>query len=108
MILKEFIKEFDRESSIVLLEGKRKVREEDREKLVALGRMLASNTEKMTFRSGNAGGADQYFSEGVSSVNPIRLQVITPYSGHRKKSNKAYETFSLDEIDLASEPELIY
>lgn len=108
MKLKDFIKEFDRDNSIVLLEGKRKVREEDKEKLVTLGRMLALKTEKITFRSGNAGGADQYFSEGVSSVDPIRLQVITPYSGHREKSNKAYETFSLDDIDLAREPELVY
>ena len=37
-----------------------------------------------------------------------RLQVITPYSGHRKKSNVAYETFALDELNIAEEPEVIY
>ena len=108
MTLQEFIKQFDRDGSIVLLEGKRKVAEEDQKKLVALGRLLALNTEKMIFRSGNAEGADQFFSEGVAVINPQRLQVITPYSGHRKKSNKAYQTIPLDQIDLAAEPEVVY
>lgn len=108
MTLEEFIKRFDQDHSIVLLEGKRLVKEEDREKLVTLGRILASNTDKMLFRSGNAEGADQLFAEGVAQVNPSRLQVITPYSGHRQKSNKAYQTITLDEIDLVEEPEVVY
>lgn len=60
--------------------------------------MLASKTFKMKFRSGNAEGADQFFSNGVTSVDNKRLQVIIPYSGHRQKYNHAYETFSLDDI----------
>lgn len=108
MTLKEFIEQTDFENSIVLLEGKRKVLEADKEKLFALGKLLASKTKYMIFRSGNADGADQYFSDGVASVNPDRLQVITPYSGHRKKQNKAYEIISLDEINIASEPRAVY
>lgn len=108
MTLKEFIKQFDNENAIVLLEGKRNVLVEDQEKLFALGKLLASRTEKMTFRSGNADGADQFFSDGVTSVNHKRLQVITPYSGHRKKTNNAYKTFSLDDIDMVAEPEVVY
>lgn len=91
----------------MLLEGKRKVLEQDKEKLIALGRLLASKTKKMIFRSGNAEGADQYFSDGVVSIDSKRLQVIIPYSGHRKKTNKAHETFSLDDINLANFPEVV-
>lgn len=108
MTLKEFIQTYDKENAIVLLEGKRNVLESDKGKLIALGKLLASKTEKMIFRSGNADGSDQYFSDGVTSVDPKRLQVVTPYTGHRKKTNKAYETFSLDEIDIAAEPEVVY
>ncbi|RZS97364.1 hypothetical protein [Cecembia calidifontis] len=108
MTFKEFIDRFDFEDSIVLLEGKRDVQEADKEKLTALGKLLASSSIKMIFRSGNAEGADQWFSEGVTAVDPKRLQVITPYAGLRAKTNKAYETLSLDDINLASKPEVIF
>lgn len=108
MTLKDFIKEFDTDNSIVLLEGKRNVLEADKEKLVSLGKLLASATSKMIFRSGNADGSDYYFSIGVSAVDKSRLQVITPYTGHRQKSNQAYDTISLDEINIAAEPEVVY
>lgn len=108
MTLKEFINQFDRDDSIVLLEGKRNVLEADKEKLNSLGRLLASRTERMTFRSGNADGSDQLFSDGVTSIDNKRLQVITPYTGHRQKKNHAYETISLDNINIAAEPEVVY
>jgi len=41
-------------------------------------------------------------------VDQKRFQVITPSSGHRKKHNKAYKTFSLSDIDLVSESEIVY
>jgi hypothetical protein len=96
MTLQEFIQQYDIPGSIVLLEGKRSVLEQDKNKLTALGALLANSTQHMLFRSGNADGSDQYFSEGVASVDYKRLQVITPYTGHRKKSNQAYDTVSLD------------
>lgn len=108
MKLVEFIRQYERDGSIVLLEGKRLVSPADREKLKALGRLLAEKTSKMKFRSGNAGGADQLFSEGVASVDPARLQVITPYAGHRSKTNKASETIALNEVDIAAEPGVVY
>ncbi len=108
MTLKEFINKFDIDNSIVLLEGKRNVLNEDKEKLKALGRLLATRTTRMTFRSGNAEGSDQLFSDGVTEADNKRLQVIIPYSGHRQKTNKAYETISLDKIKIAAEPELVY
>ncbi len=108
MTLQEFITQFDTDHAIVLLEGKRNVLAADQEKLTALGQLLASKTTKMIFRSGNAEGSDQLFSIGVANVDPKRLQVITPYTGHRKKTNQAYETISLDGINLAAEPEVVY
>ncbi len=108
MTLKEFINKFDKDNSIVLLEGKRKVLEADKKKLVSLGKLLASTTSKMIFRSGNADGSDQLFSVGVSLIDNKRLQVITPYTDHRKKTNLAYDTISLDEINVAAEPEVVY
>ncbi len=106
--LAEFTNMYDSENAIVLLEGKRDVLENERAKLTKLGRLLCEQTKKMVFRSGNAAGADYYFSLGVSSVDNTRMQVITPYAGHRKKLNQAYDTISLDEINLASEPDVIY
>lgn len=108
MTLKEFIKQFDKPNSIVLLEGKRNVLDADKEKLTALGSLLASKTKSMIFRSGNAEGSDQFFSEGVSAIDLKRLQVITPYSGHRQKTNQAYETISLDDINISAEPDVVY
>jgi hypothetical protein len=108
MTLKEFIDQYDKIDSVILLEGKRTVLENDQEKLIKLGKILAENSKYMLFRSGNAKGADFYFSQGVISVDKTRLQVITPYSGHRKENNQSHETISLDTINLAAEPELIY
>ncbi|MBV6480129.1 MAG: hypothetical protein HGGPFJEG_02974 [Ignavibacteria bacterium] len=108
MTFKDFIKQFDKDNSIVLLEGKRNVLESDKMKLILLGKLLASTTSKMLFRSGNAGGADYYFSNGVYAVDNSRLQVITPYTGHRQKSNLAYESISLDEIDIVADSEVVY
>ena len=107
MELPDFLSEYDKKGVIVLLEGKREVKPEDAPKLVALGKLLASRTGHMQFRSGNAGGSDQLFAEGVASVDPKRLQVITPYTGHREKNNKAYQTYALDQINLAAEPEVV-
>ena len=108
MTLKEFVKQFDKPHSIVLLEGKRNVLEVDKEKLTALGRLLASTTNFMLFRSGNANGADQLFSDGVTEIDNKRLQVVIPYTGHRKETNQAYDTISLDDINIAAEPEVLY
>ena len=108
MTLKEFIKKFDKPNSIVLLEGKRNVIDADKQKLTARGSLLASKTKRMIFRSGNAEGSDQFFSDGVTAVDIKRLQVITPYSGHRQKTNQAYETISLDDINIATESEVVY
>lgn len=106
--LSEFIEKYDKEGSIVLLEGKRNVLESDQELLVRLGKVLSEKTSHLKFRSGNADGSDLFFSQGVASVDNSRLQVITPYSGHRQKYNQAYETIALDELQMAAEDKVIY
>jgi len=108
MDFNKFIREYDFEGSIILLEGKRKVAKEDEDKLVALGIRLARQTHIMRFRSGNASGSDELFARGVCQVDPMRLEVITPYSGHRKKTNMAGTTYPLDEWNIAQETEVLY
>lgn len=108
MNIKEFASQFNSINTIILLEGKRNVLEADQEKLIQLGTLLATHLPLVTFRSGNADGADFYFSKGVVKVASERLQVITPYDNHRQKQNKAYETISLDQIDLLNETEVVY
>ena len=41
------------------------------------------------------------------SIDASRLQVITPYTGHRKKQNLASTTYSLDDINLVKEETLV-
>ncbi|MFN4951738.1 MAG: hypothetical protein ACK5F0_08975 [Flavobacteriales bacterium] len=108
MTLSEFISTFDHEGSIVLLEGKRKVASQDAPKLEALGKLLAEHTKYLKFRSGNADGSDALFTAGVAQVNPERIELILPYTSHRQQHAKSYQRHSLDEIELANEPALIY
>ena len=106
--LSDFINTYDNPEVIVLLEGKRNVLEPDQEQLIALGKLMATSTKHILFRSGNAPGADYLFCKGVASVDPTRLQVIVPYKNHRQKENLAYSTVSLEEINLLNEPEVVY
>lgn len=107
MTLQQFITKYDVPNTIVLLEGKRAVLESDQPLLTALGKLLADRTQHIIFRSGNAKGADEFFCKGVAAVNNQRLQAITPYTNHRNKENKAYQTIGLDTINLADEPGII-
>jgi hypothetical protein len=107
MTLSSFITQFDYPGCIVLLEGKRIVRPEDIDKLIALGRLLASKTKHIKFRSGNAPGADEFFSQGVSEIDITRLQIIKPYRSHRTASEQTEDVVSLDDVNLAMEDGLI-
>ncbi len=111
MTLEKFIKLFDKEGCIVLLEGKRKVLKSDEKRLVEIGRLLTASTKHIIFRSGNAGGADAFFKEGVMSVDPKRFQAIVPFDDHMKSAKEEpglYERISLDDINLAREPQILY
>ena len=94
--------------NIILLEGKRTVKPEDQEKLIAIGKLLVTHLPYATFRSGNADGSDYFFSQGVAGVNPKQLEVITPYQNHRNRYNVAGTTHALDDVNLVNEPEVVY
>jgi hypothetical protein len=69
---------------------------------------VAAGTKHITFSSGNAEGSDHFFSEGVDSVDPKRLRVISPNSGHDSKANLAHQTVAIDQINLLAEKEVVY
>jgi hypothetical protein len=74
---------------VVLLEGRRSISPEDYERARILARQLALQFPRLRFRSGNAEGSDQAFSEGVAEVDASRLQVVAPYATHRKAARYA-------------------
>ncbi len=85
MTFPEFQKIVDaRPDGVVLLEGRRAIPAADAVLARELARQLALRFPRLRFRSGNAEGSDQYFAEGVAGVDPGRLQIILPYSSHRK------------------------
>ena len=111
MTVEKFVRLFDKEGMVILLEGKRNVLDFDKNKLVSIARLLASSTKNCVFRSGNADGADKYFKEGVLSIDPKRFQAIVPFKDHMKSVKEEpglYERISLDEINLAKEPGVLY
>lgn len=108
MTFQEYKNRYDYEGSVVITAGKRIVPEYDIPKLMGLGKLLASETKHILFRSGNAPGADCWFSEGIAGIDSKRLQAIVPYDSHRKKQNISYDTISLDSISLVADGEVIY
>lgn len=74
---------------VVLLEGRRSIPDGDAALATATSKMLAGLFPKLRFRSGNAEGTDQAFSEGVAQVAQGRLQVVAPYASHRKSKRYA-------------------
>lgn len=108
MTLTAFLNKYDYLGAIVLLEGKRIVAEEDKANLTLLGKLLAEKSTHILFRSGNASGADLYFSQGVAQIDSNRLQIITPYSNHRQKQSQTYNSVSMDDINMVEEPAVLY
>ena len=106
--LNAFLEVFDKPGNIILLEGKRNVLPGDADKLPALGTLLARNSIYMRFRSGNASGSDELFSLGVAEVDPSRLELIKPYASHRKTAFNESKSYSMDDVNLAAEPEVVY
>ncbi|MDQ5911633.1 MAG: hypothetical protein QG599_3731 [Pseudomonadota bacterium] len=94
---------------VILLEGRRNIPVSDYEHATRLARSLAQRFPPIRFRSGNAEGADQAFSEGVAQVNASRLQVIAPYASHRKSFCYADAIYvTPDSLSRIQEDEIAY
>jgi len=87
---------------VVLLEGRRDIPAEAALKATQVSALLALSYPHLRFRSGNAEGADAAFSGGVAQVDSQRLQIITPYPGHRKSAQYPGATYVSPE-DLSDE-----
>ncbi len=64
--------------AVVLLEGRRSIPDHDAALATLTARRLVERFPNLRFRSGNAEGTDQAFSEGIAQVAPWRLQVFRP------------------------------
>lgn len=108
MEFKNFLKQYDTPGCIILLEGKRNVPDEMQPMLEKLGELLCKKLKHSRFRNGNAQGADYFFSKGISNVNPDRLELILPYTSHRKNFFLSDNLHSLEDINLVNETEVVY
>lgn len=70
---------------VILLEGTRQLPDADRPRLIVLARRLAEILPQARFRTGNAQGTDEAFAEGVSHVDPQRLEYVLPYRTLRQQ-----------------------
>ena len=89
-------------NAVVLLEGRRGISEEEALAARDFGEFLARRFRALRFRSGNAEGADQAFSDGVAKVDARRLQIVAPYATHRKKNRNPAVVYSSPD-DLSPE-----
>jgi len=88
---------------VVLLEGIRALPDADRAAVVALGRLLAVELPGVVFRSGNAEGTDTAFAEGVTSVDPARMEYVMTHAGMgRKRRHPGARAVSLAEVPHVS------
>jgi hypothetical protein len=83
---------------VVLLEGRREIPETIAPSARRLAYLLAVHFPSMTFRSGNAPGADEAFGKGIGDHDPARLELFLPYEGHRKASLAGARCFSADSL----------
>jgi hypothetical protein len=94
---------------VVLLEGRRSIPPEDFERATELASHLATEFPQLRFRSGNAQGSDQAFSEGVAQVDAARLQIVAPYATHRKSSRYPEAQYdSPASMSTVQEGEVVY
>lgn len=107
MDFQQFVNIYDKPGQIILLEGKRTVLEKDKPKLIKLSQMLAEKTMHIQFRSGNASGADNYFSKCFTGDNARRFEVIVPYSGHRSYDSEGFRIINIEDIPLTNDSTLV-
>jgi hypothetical protein len=91
--------------AVILVEGRRSIPETSAQSARRVASQLARHFPNLRFRSGNATGADEAFSSGISATAPERLEIIAPYASHRRRDRNPlvhYESpESLDPDELA-------
>lgn len=86
-------------SPVILLEGTRAIPPSDKAALTAFAQFLAQQFPQARFRSGNADGSDTLLARGVESVDPSRMELVIPTTGHRRKNRHPQSpVFSLADI----------
>lgn len=94
---------------VVLLEGRRKVKPDDKSKLVMFAKNMAKTFPNVIFRTGNADGSDTLFAKGVAEVDPTRIEYVIPYPGMKKGNREdGAKVLSLDQIDKVEEDKVEY
>jgi hypothetical protein len=94
---------------VVLLEGRRTLPATAAAQATNLAARLANSFTRLRFRSGNAAGSDQAFSEGIARVDASRLQVIAPYASHRKSIRYADASYDFpSSLSAVQEDEIAY
>ncbi|MDA0767952.1 MAG: hypothetical protein O3A92_14165 [Verrucomicrobia bacterium] len=89
---------------VILLEGRRSISSSDFRRAHTTARHLAEAFPHALFRSGNADGSDQAFTDGIATVDPSRLQIIAPYQSHRRQYRTPGATYeSPDSLNRAQE-----
>lgn len=84
---------------VLLLEGIRALPAMDRAMVVAMGRLLAERLPGAVFRSGNAEGTDSAFAEGVTGVDPGRMEYVITHAGMgRTRRHVAGRALALDAL----------
>jgi hypothetical protein len=74
-----------------------------------LAEKLACDFPQAVFRSGNAEGADNAFAEGIQRVDAKRLEVVLPYTGHRRSHlTEDSQVFALSGLTHVSEQAAVY
>ena len=94
---------------VILLEGTRKLANEQFGKLVLFGEFIAKKFPHVRFRSGNASGSDDAFAQGVRKVAPDRMQIVLPKLDSGK--SRLYSTdyvLALEDVTQAEEKQIIY
>jgi hypothetical protein len=82
---------------VLLLEGRRSIPPAWARQARKIAKLLASHFPELRFRSGNATGSDQAFSEAIAEIDASRLQVMLPYTSHRKNTRHAATQYTSPE-----------
>jgi hypothetical protein len=93
--------------SVVLCEGRREISDLDAQSISDFSEWLAKTFPNLTLRSGNATGSDDAFVRGFTRIDPTRIELVVPYTGHRNSALiPGARIIALDTISRVRESEL--